>query len=465
MNLKININNIGKLADAEIRIANFTVFAGPNSTGKSFVSKLLYSLINAMNANHAEIYINNLVEPVLSDFYKLARWMSLDARKSQLSEEENEIEKLEVLANDCSINNREELDEAIQSLFTQANIVQKKVKAIQLPEKVKKTRGSEQENKFRTMRMKESLKELKKSLADLLDELGQADLEGCIVAGMEYNIRQNLIHNFQIPKLSDLRGEKEAPSELKVEDVGKFEFSNGEIGFDVDHTWLRELQHHSNVIYLESPVYWKLKDALEVVRRNPRIFRRKDREQLSGVPGYFYDLVTALRFQRTGDIAFPDLHEKLTDKKVLGGKIAISESGDLSFLENDRSFSLPVTSMGIANLGILALLIERKVLDKDTFIFIDEPEAHLHPAWQIIMAETLFELSQQGVNVVIATHSVDILKWLEVHIKKSPDDKQLVALNQFPAPNTEVDEDFETKLANIKQALTKPFSKLYLEGV
>jgi len=29
--------------------------------------------------------------------------------------------------------------------------------------------------------------------------------------------------------------------------------------------------------------------------------------------------------------------------------------------------------MGIANLGILALLIERKVLDEDAFIFIDEP--------------------------------------------------------------------------------------------
>ena len=60
--------------------------------------------------------------------------------------------------------------------------------------------------------------------------------------------------------------------------------------------------------------------------------------------------------------------------------------------------------MGIANLGILALLIERKVLDKGTFLFIDEPEAHLHPAWQVIMAETLFELAKGGVNVVIATH-------------------------------------------------------------
>ena len=64
---------------------------------------------------------------------------------------------------------------------------------------------------------------------------------------------------------------------------------------------------------------------------------------------------------------------------------------------------MPVTAMGIANLGILALLIERKVLDKGSFIFIDEPEAHLHPAWQVVMAEALFDLSRQGANVVLAS--------------------------------------------------------------
>ena len=466
MNLKINIKNIGKLADAEIHIANFTVFAGPNNTGKSFVSKLLYSLFNAMNANHAEIHISNLVEPVISNYYDLSRGMRLSVRKSQvLLLEESGIEKLETLVRDCSIVNDEDLDEVIQDLLKQTDEIQKRVKKITLPDRVRKDERAEQIESFRVMRMKESLKELKKSLSELTKELEQTSLEKCFVAGMTYIIKENLIQNFQIPKLTELRGEEETSSELNVEDVGKFDLSSGDIEFEVDPILLRELQHHSNVIYLESPVYWKMKNALEDVRRNLQLFRKRERKRLSGVPGYFYDLLRALSFQRTGDVAFPDLYEKLTGNEVMRGKIAISESGDLSFLENKRSFSLPVTAMGIINLGILALLIERKVLDEDTFIFIDEPEAHLHPAWQIIMAETLFELSRQGVNVVIATHSIDILKWLEVRIKKTPDEKKLVALNQFPINSSEVDENFETKLANIKQELTKPFSDLYLEGV
>ncbi len=81
------------------------------------------------------------------------------------------------------------------------------------------------------------------------------------------------------------------------------------------------------------------------------------------------------------------------------------------------------------------------------------------------MAKILFELSRQGVKVVIATHSVDILQWLEVHIKKYPNDEKLVALNKFPVNDSNVDEDFETKMAKISEELTKPFSDLYIEGI
>lgn len=38
MNFKVKIENIGKLDDVEIRIGALTVLAGPNNTGKSFVS-------------------------------------------------------------------------------------------------------------------------------------------------------------------------------------------------------------------------------------------------------------------------------------------------------------------------------------------------------------------------------------------------------------------------------------------
>ena len=475
MAFKVKIKNIGKLADAEIHIGDFTVFAGPNNTGKSFVSKLLYSLFNAMNANHAETHLDNLLAPVKRDLVmtKMDRRMRSDkATRSRLSSLENEMKKLETLVKEASIDDLDN-ENIILGLISQTEQMQQL--AADIPQSFLKTTDEQSRIGQPIINITDERSILASSLAELNMKLHQTNAEDFIVAGIRYEIRQNLIRNFQVPNISDLQGEEGRPSEVAVEDVGAFKISQERLGFRIDRSWIKQLQEYSRVIYLESPIYWKLKTALEDIRNYPvpRV-GVGERERLSGVPGYFYDLGRALKFEYTGKMAFPNVYTKLTGEEVIGGRIAISETGDLSFRENGRHFSLPVTATGIANLGILALLIERKVLDEGAFLFIDEPEAHLHPEWQVIMAESLFELSRQGVNIAIATHSVDILKWLEVRTKKNPEDKQRIALNHFSATgvnqfNTDNEDnaegDFETKMAKIKQELTKPFSDLYLEGL
>jgi len=41
MEFDLHIRNIGKLTDARLRISRLTVVAGPNNTGKSYVSLIL----------------------------------------------------------------------------------------------------------------------------------------------------------------------------------------------------------------------------------------------------------------------------------------------------------------------------------------------------------------------------------------------------------------------------------------
>ena len=463
MAFKVKIKNIGKLEDAEVCIGQFTVFAGSNNTGKSFVSKLLYSLFNAMNAKHVETHLNNLFRPVY-EYLRMSMGLYIVERPNKAtiswrSSLENEIKKLEALVKEASIEEFENeniiLEDIIPDLISHIEKIEQI--AADIPWFPEKKMAEREERKQRY------LERLTKLLAELKEKLHQTKAEDFIIAGIGYELSQNLIQNFQVPIVSDLIKKKGTPSEVVVEDFGKFAFLDEGVKFEIDKSWVKQLQQYSRVIYLESPVYWKLKTALEDTRDYP--VSLGERERLSGVPEYFYDLARALKYEYTGDMAFPDIYAKLTGKNVMGGKIAISETGNLSYQENGRNFSLPVTAMGIANLGILALLIERKVLDKGTFLFIDEPEAHLHPAWQVVMAESLFELSRQGVNVVIATHSVDILKWLEVRVKKNPDDEQLIALNQFSVKNGNTEEDFETKMGKIIHELTKPFSDLYIEGI
>ena len=461
MAFKVKIKNIGKLKDAEVSIGQFTVFAGPNNTGKSFVSKLLYSLFNAMNANHALVYFNSLLNSLRRSLDKIDA-LGYKDESSLLPLLVNEIRKVENIVRSFSIDPSEKIEEQLSQIIDSVHkmlelheVLEQNIQRWLSPARLMPTGFEETKNSIGI-----SLAELSE-LSEKIKAIGANQL---LIHGIENKTFQNLTQNFQVSNLSYIRTQQASKSQADIENVGSFEFENSNrVYFSNERFDLRQPQDYSRAIYLESPVYWKLKAALEDNRDYPVYFG--DRERLSGVPGYFYDLASALKYEYTGDMAFPDVFAKLTGQNVMGGKIAISETGNLSFQENGRSFSLPVTAMGIANLGILALLIERKVLDKGTFLFIDEPEAHLHPAWQVAMAESLFELSRQGVNVVIATHSVDILQWLDVHVKKNPEDEQLIALNQFPVKSGKTEEDFETKMGKIMHELTKPFSDLYIEGI
>ena len=456
MGFKVEIKNIGKLSDTKIQIGDFTVLAGPNNTGKSSVSKILYSLFDAANANYAESYLRRLVNPVRRAAQRL-RYRRMPDKGKSISDLSFRliriIRRMESLVETFSI---EESKELLHPLLDHAEKIR------DIAQDILNSPSASVSERLQND-LTSSVNKMEHGLAELSDILSDQDLDRFISIGMKHQIEENLIQNFQIPNIETLQSQRDVPSEIDIEEFGVYKFNEDKRDFRPNRSLVEQSWLHSRVIYLESPVYWKLKEALEsVVGPRGSFFGR---ELLSGVPGYFYDLARALKSEYSGDVAFPDVYEQLTGQEAIGGKIAITEDGDLSFQEDGRSFSLPVTAMGIANLGILALLIERKILDEDAFLFIDEPEAHLHPAWQIIIAEALFKLCLQGVRVIIATHSIDILKWLEVYIKNNPDKQKLVALNHFSTEVPHTEDNFLTKMAKIKRELTEPFSHLYLKGL
>lgn len=481
MSFKLEIENFGRLPNEEIRIGQFTVFAGPNNTGKSTVSKLLYSLFDAMNVNHALVHFYDLVAPFQNRLNRLERRLGYEDANFPLSLLNEEIDEIENIFKSFSIDNSEKNRELWLDIIDHAN---------KLHDQYKRTKPNiqrwfqEKRNPYisdlftkeiptdlfakeiSTDLLAKELENIEQALERLL-KIENIDVHQFVVAGLEQKIFQNLTQNFQVPTLSPLRTRQEKPSRISIDGVGKFKFENSEsVYFDIEQVGFQQLQHYSRVIYLESPVYWKLKSALADAEISQRFVYTQKRKRLSGVPGYFHDLSRVLNYEYSGDIAFPKLYEKLISKKVLGGKLTISKTGELSFQEDGRSFSLHLTAMGVINLGILALLIERKIIDEGTFLFIDEPEAHLHPSWQVKIAKTLLELSGLGVNVVIATHSAEILKFLEVEVKENPENEKLIALNHFSSSGVKnYEDDFTSKLSNIKKELTEPYTDLYLKGL
>jgi len=478
MPFDLHIKNIGKLTDAKLRIGRFTVLAGPNNTGKSFVSKILYSVFDAMNGNPVAVQMHMLTAPIRENLFPLRRMLRGNTTEDMGEAHANtphddlksKIREMEALAAEQSLDDPAEIDRFLATVNDMAKSLSDLLPEIRSLLQTVPERSSSSAQR----RAEYYFAELEKSLDVLQKGLAGMTAQQFIVAGIHHTAKGNLLQNFQTSNLAKLRAQEEHESKISIEEIGEFDLVNGDIKPTIHRFGLQTLQQYSKVIYLESPVYWKLKNALEDMRLSDRHRRHARRELLTGIPGYFYDLASMFRVEYTGEMDFPELYARLTGDDVIGGKLVISETGELLFhevtrkngQESSRSFPLSLTSTGIINLGILALLIERKIMDKESFIFIDEPEAHLHPAWQVVMAEALFELAKGGAHVVIATHSIDMLKWLEVHAKKNPQDNELIALNQFPAQNGDGDaRDFDEKMASILQELTDPFAKTFIAGV
>ena len=294
------------------------------------------------------------------------------------------------------------------------------------------------------------------SIDDLESNFSDVDLT--IGLGWHFKFRQNVLGNFQASDLSNFKGNGDSALHFSVEGVGKLQETEESFGFLRDEKIVQNMQSFPESFYLESPLYWKLKSALESIKLDSH---SPSGASLNGVPDYFYDMAVALRKRRI-EHPLAGTHKSLHD--AIGGRISLSGAGDLEFHEKGKSIPLSLTSTGVANMGMLALLIERGALDRGSFLFIDEPESNLHPAWQVEMAAFLFELACQGVNVVVSTHSMTILKWLEVHVKEKPEDRELVRLNKFP-PDAEWNDDVDAVMAEVKQSLTKPFSDLYIKGL
>ena len=461
MAFTVKIDNLGKLNKATVTVGGLTVLAGPNATGKSFFSKMLYSVFGAMNANHALMYIQAMMEPLNNGLRQMKRFASESSDLTVLP-----AAHLQKLVEICeSIGDEEDEFFAVSEVHEElVAAAQRAVDACEaLHPAVDALLKNLAENKAAYLSSRISFDGQMGKGINNLKSLAKSDPDEIISRGFMQTLDRNLLGNFQISASTELKGNTKHDTSIEVKGVATIHIEEGGPRAVVSPDAFARLQRHSGVIYLESAAHWKLRGALNAAKGAPRFLGQAE---YLDVPKYFYDLDIELGRKRAGEVAFPDLLAHLTGKDVLGGKIAIDE-GAFAFVEHDeesgRSFSLPLAATGAVNLGILALLIERKILDKETFLFIDEPESNLHPAWQAEMITALLELAQGGVNVVIATHSSDIIERLLGLIKKHPEAEQLIALNHFSRDGVKNgDLDLHEKMNAILEDLTDAFSDSYM---
>jgi predicted ATPase len=140
---------------------------------------------------------------------------------------------------------------------------------------------------------------------------------------------------------------------------------------------------------------------------------------LPGMASQFYDIMLRLRGE---DGPFKDVAESFKD--LFAGDILLSQVPEpkgktkivYKFSSDDKEHIIDVihSASMIKELAPLYLII-REVVEPSSFLIIEEPEAHLHPAAQCKLVNIIANLVNGGVYVLFTTHS-DLLLRKVLHL-------------------------------------------------
>ncbi|MPM40529.1 hypothetical protein SDC9_87173 [bioreactor metagenome] len=109
------------------------------------------------------------------------------------------------------------------------------------------------------------------------------------------------------------------------------------------------------------------------------------------------------------------------------GKVAMENNRFYLFpeAEGKGKIEMPLVAEGIRKIALLSYLVMNGGLRDKSLLFWDEPEVNLNPKLITKLASTLVEMARQGVQIIIATHSLFLLREIEIARSKSDSNSQV----------------------------------------
>ncbi|WP_299263777.1 ATP-binding protein [uncultured Leptotrichia sp.] len=359
--MKLSIRNVGKLKEADIEINGITVIAGENNTGKSTVSKALFSLFNGFYN-----FDNKMLELKSGDIRNIfLRFIkNLNRENSNIL-----IDIPDKIVKDTSYKfDRNKLIKLIQENRNFISI--------------------------------EYLGEVSEKIFDILNIKDEEYLENTIsyILNNEFDNQINTIWSDDLGEIALKIKENELKLKIKNNKVIKIE---------------NKINLRSEVIYIDDPFVidnlneykWRDINYLENHKESleTKLIREKNEKTFSE------KIIAKNNLQQ--------ITEKL--KEVINGKIKFNQGKWIYELENNKELNLKNLSAGLKSFAILKRLIENGNLEEKGIVILDEPEIHLHPEWQIKFAELIVLLQKEfKMHILLTTHSPYFLKAVQVYSKK-----------------------------------------------
>ena len=133
---------------------------------------------------------------------------------------------------------------------------------------------------------------------------------------------------------------------------------------------------------------------------------------LTGVVGDFISQITLLS-RAEGPFA---AMARDMENELLGGNVVLSAAArnaypEIAYRSGGSEMPLHRSSSTISEIAPLSLYLKH-IVNKGSFLIIEEPEEHLHPASQLVLAKYLVRLIRGGVGILVTTHSSFLLEKL-----------------------------------------------------
>jgi len=201
-----------------------------------------------------------------------------------------------------------------------------------------------------------------------------------------------------------------------------------------------------NPIFIETPLVWNFTDFFRDIAQIESQYRLE-----LDYPYLMKDLNFKFHIKSASNGI--DIKKKMTD--LMGGEFKKDEMGKYYFDKQGQRIELVNTATGIKYFGIFQVLSQNNYLNENTVLVLDEPEVHLHPKWQLEMAKIIVELVEQGVKIVVNSHSPYMIEALKRYSEvEEIEDKT----NFYLAEGGYI--EYQDSLENIFEKLTFPLREL-----
>ena len=366
------------IKEAEVSLDPLCVIAGVNDNGKSTIGKVVFCVIKALN--HYKTDLNVSKEKEVEEFLARVYFGLREAiKQDHMAEVWPKVR--ESLTTELPIENiRQVFDELALVLYERESLDSDGVILLQ-------------RYRHELNALLDQPEDQRSILENAFTRVFAAEFDSqVLLSGAQEGLIQVWENNLQLIHLSIN--------------------SNNEVKLNVDI----EPMIIRDATFIETPLILNFHDLL--IRSQTQLEERDPRKL--GRPYttlHIKDLFEKLRVPVLPPVlveASPNVSILKYIKAVVDGELSYDKSlRNFVFKRDSENISIKNTASGIKVFGLLQILLANEFITKNTLVVFDEPENHLHPKWQLKLAEVLVELVSQGVYIIVSSHSPYMIEALE----------------------------------------------------